>query len=111
MSTSSAVRVEVGPDAPRDGAAAGSQSVFDIKKFVNEKAPTSDVHFAATVAYYYQFKASENQRKDAITSRRDGASGGERNRQDSNAKEQEAATNGTGEEEGRSKGPIAQWPI
>lgn len=63
----SAVRVEVGTDAPRDGAAAGTQSVVDIKKFVNEKAPKSDVHFAATVAYYYLFKASENQRKDAIT--------------------------------------------
>ena len=34
---------------------------------MNEKAPKSDVHFAATVAYYYQFKAPENQRKDSIT--------------------------------------------
>ena len=39
----------------------------DISSFVANKAPTSDVHFAATVAYYYQFVAPPNARKDAIT--------------------------------------------
>ncbi len=39
----------------------------DIKKFVAEKAPKSDVHFAATVAYYHQFLAPVGQRKDSIT--------------------------------------------
>ena len=39
----------------------------DIKSFVSEKAPTSDTHFAATVAYYYQFEAPEILRKVAIT--------------------------------------------
>jgi hypothetical protein len=68
-SVATAGRVEAGTDAPRDaaGAGAGTPSAVDIKKFVNEKAPKSDVHFAATVAYYYQFKASDNQRKEAIT--------------------------------------------
>src|SRR5437016_4298175 len=39
----------------------------DISSFVANKAPTSDAHFAATVAYYYQFVAPPNARKDAIT--------------------------------------------
>jgi hypothetical protein len=39
----------------------------DISSFVANKAPTSDGHFAATVAYYYQFVAPPNARKDAIT--------------------------------------------
>lgn len=39
----------------------------DIKSFVNEKLPKSDVHFAATVAYYHQFVAPAGQRKDSIT--------------------------------------------
>ena len=60
-------RSEIGGDTPRDTTVAGSQSSVDIKKFVTDKAPRSDVHFAATVAYYHQFKAPENQRKDSIT--------------------------------------------
>jgi hypothetical protein len=39
----------------------------DLKSFVAEKDPKSDVHFAATVAYYYQFEAPQDQRKDAIS--------------------------------------------
>jgi hypothetical protein len=39
----------------------------DISSFVASKAPASDVHFAATVAYYYQFEAPPAERKDAIT--------------------------------------------
>lgn len=39
----------------------------DIKSFVAAKGPRSDTHFAATVAYYYQFEAPEAQRKDFIT--------------------------------------------
>ena len=60
-------RAETTTDAPRDGVVTGSQDAVDIKKFVTEKAPKSDVHFAATVAYFYQFKSPENQRKDSIT--------------------------------------------
>ena len=55
------------PSAEATREAVASQTAVDIKKFVIEKAPRSDVHFAATVAYYHQFKAPENQRKDSIT--------------------------------------------
>jgi hypothetical protein len=39
----------------------------DISSFIANKAPVSDVHFAATVAYYYQFVAPPKERKNAIT--------------------------------------------
>ncbi len=57
-------RAEAGGDTARN---AHGHTVVDIKNFVTEKAPRSDGHFAATVAYYHQFKAPENQRKDSIT--------------------------------------------
>lgn len=61
-------RLDVAPaDTTRDAASGPGQTAVDIKKFVTEKAPRSDVHFAATVAYYHRFKAPENQRKDSIT--------------------------------------------
>ena len=65
--TASGSRVEATTDAPRDAIVTGSQGAVDIKKFVTEKAPKSDVHFAATVAYFYQFKSPEHQRKESIT--------------------------------------------
>lgn len=40
----------------------------DLKTFINEKNPTSDMQFAATVAYYYKFEAPEDQRKETIDS-------------------------------------------
>lgn len=40
----------------------------DLKSFINEKNPSSDMQFAATVAYYYKFEAPENQRKDSVDS-------------------------------------------
>lgn len=39
---------------------------MDIKAFTEAKAPKSDQQFAAVVAYYYQFEASEAERKDTI---------------------------------------------
>jgi hypothetical protein len=45
--------------APRTAAAS-------IRTFVEEKAPKSDVQFAAVVAYYYRFEASAPDRKDAV---------------------------------------------
>ena len=39
----------------------------DIKSFVAAKSPRSDVQFAATVAYYYQFVAPPSVKKTAIT--------------------------------------------
>ncbi|SRR4030042_519568 len=46
----------------------GPATVSDIKAFVNYKNPRSDVQFATTVAYYYQFEAPEGQRKNAVGS-------------------------------------------
>jgi hypothetical protein len=40
----------------------------DLKSFVNQKNPTTDMQFAVTVAYYYKFEAPENERKDSINS-------------------------------------------
>jgi hypothetical protein len=39
----------------------------DIKSFVAEKKPSSDMQFAATVAYYFAFEAPAGKRKDSIT--------------------------------------------
>jgi hypothetical protein len=50
------------PVSPRE-----QEFAQDISSFVASKSPVSDVHFAATVAYYYQFVAPPEQRKDAIT--------------------------------------------
>ncbi len=38
----------------------------DIKTFIESKNPKSDNHFAATVAYYYQFEAPETERRESI---------------------------------------------
>ncbi len=40
----------------------------DIKTFVAEKQPKSDMQFAAVVSYYYQFVAPEQSRKDTVDS-------------------------------------------
>ena len=40
----------------------------DLKSFVNEKNPSSDMQFAATVAYYYRFEAPPSERKESIDS-------------------------------------------
>jgi hypothetical protein len=58
------------PAEPADGAATPTETPVggtDIKSFVTAKAPKSDVHFAATVAYYHQFIAPAGQRRDSIT--------------------------------------------
>lgn len=38
----------------------------DLKTFVNDKSPKSDVQFAATVAYFYRFESPLEQRKNEI---------------------------------------------
>jgi hypothetical protein len=50
---------------PRSNAPAKSGGV-DIKSFIDEKRPRSDVQFAATVAYYLRFEAPSDERKDSI---------------------------------------------
>ena len=46
---------------------ASTPSGSDIKSFVSEKAPFSDNQFAATVAYYYEFEAPPEERKESIS--------------------------------------------
>ena len=41
----------------------------DIKTFVGEKNPKSDIQFAAVAAYFYRFEAAPADRKDAITAK------------------------------------------
>lgn len=41
-------------------------TTINIKSFVAQKQPKSDVQFAAVVAYFYQFEAREAERKAAI---------------------------------------------
>lgn len=43
------------------------RTITNIKTFVAEKNPKSDNHFAAVVAYYHQFEAPFEMRKDSIT--------------------------------------------
>lgn len=40
----------------------------DLKSFVTAKNPKSDIQFAATVAYFYRFEASPEQRSNEIDS-------------------------------------------
>jgi len=49
--------------SPSDALAASGQ---DIRSFAASKNPRSDVQFAATVAYYYQFEAPPAERKKCI---------------------------------------------
>lgn len=49
------------PDSPLAPA-----SVKDLKTFVIDKNPRSDVQFVATVAYFYRFEAPPEQRKNEI---------------------------------------------
>lgn len=39
----------------------------DINAFINEKAPKTDMQFAAVVAYYYRFEAPESERKESVS--------------------------------------------
>lgn len=57
---------EPGPEAPA-GEKTASTSRKDIKTFVAEKQPKSDVQFATVTAYYFRFEATGTGRKDAIS--------------------------------------------
>ena len=50
------------------GAAHHTGSTKDLKSFVIDKNPSSDMQFAAVIAYYYKFEAPINERKDSINS-------------------------------------------
>ena len=74
---SSPVSQSASPQSPAHGSQHGAQAqpgaqstsapTQDIKTFVAAKSPKSDVQFAATVAYYYQFLAPQAHRKTTIT--------------------------------------------
>lgn len=51
---------------PHAGPSSASSGTVDIKSFIDEKQPRSDVQFAATVAYYLRFEAPPAERKDYI---------------------------------------------
>ncbi len=53
------------PGAPIPPSAA-QQTPRDLRTFVTEKQPKSDVQFAATVAFYHRFEAPPAQRKESI---------------------------------------------
>jgi hypothetical protein len=44
----------------------GLATTRDLRTFIAEKKPTSDVQFAATVAYFYRFEAPQAERKTEI---------------------------------------------
>jgi hypothetical protein len=52
---------------PRQKAAPPDGGKQDIKSFVDEKNPRSDVQFAATVAYYLRFEAPPAEMKEYVT--------------------------------------------
>lgn len=43
------------------------KSAQDIKTFMENKQPKSDIQFATATAYYYRFEATPDQRKESIT--------------------------------------------
>jgi len=43
------------------------KSAPDIKTFIENKKPRSDVQFATATAYYYRFESSPDQRRDSIS--------------------------------------------
>lgn len=60
-------RSSSGATQPTSGGSSTGSPALDIQSFVKAKNPRSDVQFAATVAYYYQFVAPESERKASIS--------------------------------------------
>lgn len=69
-STDTLAQVPVSTTSPSTAESAGQAppptSAKDLKTFVSGKSPKNDVQFAATVAYFYRFEASLEQRKNEI---------------------------------------------
>lgn len=55
-------------DTPPSSGQSSTRARISIRDFVNSKAPAKDMHFAATVAYYYQFEAPDEEKKALISS-------------------------------------------
>lgn len=49
---------------PTHGGASQGQTAKDIRTFVDQKAPRTDLQLATTIAYYYRFEAPEAERRD-----------------------------------------------
>lgn len=60
--TPAAAITEQAPNPPLNSQSRGA----DIRSFIAQKQPSSDNQFAACVAYYYQFEALGEERKDSI---------------------------------------------
>jgi len=60
-------RVGASP-APASPSASQTGGARDIRSFIQEKDPKNDSQLAVVVAYYYQFVAPQDQRRDSITS-------------------------------------------
>ena len=64
-----AVQPPAPPHVPHEQQQVGhgqARSKPDIRTFVTTKDPKSDMHFAATIAYFYRFEAPDDQRKSEI---------------------------------------------
>ena len=58
--------VNAAPPAPPQPGSQGATHSTDIRQFTAAKSPKSDQQFAAIVAYFYAFEASEANRKESI---------------------------------------------
>lgn len=56
-----------GLPADEEATAAAVGRVRDVRTFLEEKRPASDIHFAAAVAYFYAFEAPVSERKQEVT--------------------------------------------
>jgi hypothetical protein len=56
------------PPSGEVSGASQSSTAKDLKTFIGEKKPNSDVQFAASVAYFYRFEAPAQERKTEINS-------------------------------------------
>lgn len=67
------VHAQMPPQPPVQPPAAPGSAIplhsNDIRQFTALKAPKSDQQFAAVVAFFYQFEAPSDQRKDAISAK------------------------------------------
>ena len=54
------------PSSHSPATTSSTHGTVDIKTFIDQKQPRSDVQFAATVAYYLRFEAPQGERKDFI---------------------------------------------
>lgn len=61
-----AASIPAGQSQPQNAQVGAGAAHVDIKSFVAQKRPSSDMQFAAVAAYWFKFEAPPAQRKDAI---------------------------------------------